>query len=168
MDSVKLHFIQGDITELDVDAIVNAANTALRAGGGVSGAIHRAAGPELEAESSALGGCDYGEAKLTKGYDLPAAYVIHTVGPVYGQHEGQEPELLRNSYYQSLKLADEHNLRSIAFPLISTGAFGYPFGPATDIAKRAISEYFQEQKTSSLTDVYLVAFTEDDLALLRS
>ncbi|KPV40088.1 hypothetical protein AN478_07985 [Thiohalorhabdus denitrificans] len=134
-----VEIVRGDITDQDTDAVVNAANKALAPGGGVAGAIHRAAGPELWEESSQLGGCATGEAKITGGYQLPAHHVIHTVGPVYG--EDPEPAaLLRRSYVNSLRLADEHGLRSVAFPALSTGAFGYPMEEAADIALHSLME----------------------------
>ena len=126
--------VQADLTAMDVDAIVNAANSSLLGGGGVDGAIHRAAGPELLDECAGLGGCPAGEARLTRGYKLPARHVIHTVGPVWrGGTEG-EAELLRCCYVASLDLAHAHRFRSIAFPSISTGAYGYPIREATRIA----------------------------------
>jgi O-acetyl-ADP-ribose deacetylase (regulator of RNase III) len=139
--SARLDIVEGDITKLAVDAIVNAANTSLLGGGGVDGAIHRAAGPELVAECRMLHGCKTGQAKITRGYKLPAKHVIHTVGPVWHRGDGSEDELLASCYRTSLALAFKHDLHSIAFPAISTGAFGFPPDRAAVIAvKNVVSE----------------------------
>lgn len=137
----KIEILRGDITKLDVDAIVNAANTTLFGGGGVDGAIHRAAGPELLAECRTLGGCEAGEAKITRGYRLPARFVIHTVGPVWRGGKHDEARTLANCYRNSLKLAVENEIETIAFPAISCGAYGYPTEEAAHIAFKTTRQF---------------------------
>jgi O-acetyl-ADP-ribose deacetylase (regulator of RNase III) len=139
--AAKIDIVRGDITTFDVDAIVNAANTTLLGGGGVDGAIHRAAGPELLAECRTLGGCQPGEAKLTPGYRLPACFVIHTVGPVWTGGKRGEPQVLVNCYRNSLQLAVKHRIKTIAFPAISCGAYGYPIREAARIAVDTTREF---------------------------
>ena len=143
----EIEVLRGDITKLDVDAIVNAANTTLLGGGGVDGAIHRAAGPELLAECRTLGGCCPGEAKITRGYRLPSRFVIHTVGPVWRGGKHGEPETLANCYRNSMKLAVENETRTIAFPAISCGAYGYPIKEAAQIAFKATREFLTVSDT---------------------
>jgi O-acetyl-ADP-ribose deacetylase (regulator of RNase III) len=137
----KIDIVRGDITKLDVDAIVNAANTTLLGGGGVDGAIHRAAGAELLAECRTLGGCRPGEAKITRGYHLPTRFVIHTVGPVWRGGKHHEPEILANCYRNSLQLAVENDIKTIAFPAISCGAFGYPIPEAAQVAFKTARDF---------------------------
>jgi O-acetyl-ADP-ribose deacetylase (regulator of RNase III) len=159
-DQTEIELILGDITRLAVDAIVNAADTSLLGGGGVDGAIHRAAGPELLAECRALNGCPTGQAKLTRGYRLPARYVIHTVGPVW-QGGGQgEDELLADCYRNSLMRAEEIGAGSVAFPSISTGVYGFPIERAAPIAVRSVRQVLAQP--GRLKKVILVTFSEPD------
>lgn len=148
--------IEADITTLSVDAIVNAANSSLLGGGGVDGAIHRAAGPELLAECRTLGGCATGHAKITRGYRLPAKWVIHAVGPVWRGGTHGEPELLASAYRESLTLAAEHNAKTVAFPAISCGAYGYPADDAATIAVAEVRRFLQSD--SRVEQVLLTCF----------
>lgn len=157
--SDRIAIIQGDITQQPVDAIVNAANNTLLGGGGVDGAIHRVAGPELLAECRQLNGCATGEAKITQGYHLPAAWVIHTVGPVWWGGNQGEPELLALCYQNCLALAEQYNIQTIAFPSISTGAYGYPVDKAAEIAIREIKHFLAGN--DSITSVILVCFGDN-------
>jgi len=155
---MKLEIISGDITKQHVDAIVNAANTSLLGGGGVDGAIHRAAGPELLKECRTLHGCETGEAKITGGYRLPAKYVIHTPGPVWHGGSGNEEQLLHNSYENSLKRASEKGAATVAFPSISTGIYRFPLDKAANIAVRAILGYLENHP--DIERVYMVCFDD--------
>ena len=155
----KIEILRGDITTLEVDAIVNAANTTLLGGGGVDGAIHRAAGPELLAECRRLGGCEPGQAKITSAYRLPARFVIHTVGPVWRGGKYDEANTLANCYRNSLQLAVENEIRTIGFPAISCGAYGYPIQEAARVAFRTTREFLV--MTDEIQKVIFVVWHED-------
>lgn len=156
-----IQLIKGDITQLKVDAIVNAANPSLLGGGGVDGAIHRAAGAQLLEECRLLNGCPTGEAKITQGYNLPAKHVIHTVGPIWEGGNNNEADLLANCYLNSLRLALKHNIRSIAFPNISTGIYGYPKDQAAEIAIRSVQDFISKNKL----EVIFVIFDSENYQL---
>lgn len=163
----KIEIIKGDITKAAADAIVNAANTTLLGGGGVDGAIHRAAGPKLLEECKALGGCAAGGAKITKGYNLPARYVIHTVGPVWHGGNSGEEELLASCYRNALELAGKHSLKTIAFPSISTGAYRFPIEKAAPIALNTVRS-FLEANPGALEKVIFVLFSDGDLEVYKT
>ncbi|HEX8997254.1 MAG TPA: O-acetyl-ADP-ribose deacetylase [Ktedonobacterales bacterium] len=156
---------RGDITRMEVDAIVNAANSSLLGGGGVDGAIHRAAGPELVAECRTLGGCPTGEARITRGYRLPARWVIHTVGPVWNGGHRREDELLASCYRNSLALAAEHGARSVAFPAISTGIYRFPLDRATSIAVRETADFLREHP--EIEQITFACFSESAEQMYR-
>ena len=158
MTSIKA--IKGDITLQAVDVIVNNASPTLLGGGGVDGAIHEAAGPALLEECRSLGGCRTGEAKITRGYNLPAKYVIHTVGPVYGRENGLEAELLANCYKNTLRLAKDHSLKTLAFPAIATGIYGYPIEEAAKVAVKAVREFVALH--DFFTEIIFVLYTDYD------
>lgn len=162
----KIEVLKGDITKFNVDAIVNAANTSLLGGGGVDGAIHRAAGPELLEECRKLNGCPTGEAKITMGYNLPAKYVIHTVGPIWNGGHNNEDNLLADCYRNSLKLAVENRIKSIAFPAISTGVYSFPPERAARIAVAEVTNFLNNY--DSIEKVIFVCFDEKNYGIYKS
>lgn len=162
---VVIEVIKSDITTLAVDAIVNAANHKLTGGGGVDGAIHRIGGSELTAACLRLGGCKTGEAKITLGYKLPARFVIHTVGPIYGQHDGYEASFLEDCYKNTLALAGQKNIISLAFPSISTGVYGYPLWESVPLALESVKEFIDEHPGSSIKRIIFALFSEEDLEM---
>lgn len=155
---MNIKTITGDITKLHVDAIVNSANIGLKGGSGVCGAIHEVAGSKLDEECARIGSCQRGEAVITKGYNLPTKYVIHTVAPIYGQHHGNEPEILFSCYYESLRLAEAHQMTSIAFPAIGTGIYKYPASKAAGVARDTILAFEEDHPKSSIEEVLLVTY----------
>ena len=165
MSTTKIHLIKADITKLEVDVIVNAANRTLLGGGGVDGAIHRAAGKELLEACRTLNGCETGSAKITKGYNLPAKFIIHTVGPVWHGGNNNEDVLLKSCYNTSLNLASENNCKSIAFPNVSTGVYRFPKERAATIAINAVNDFLKEHNLPQ--EVYFVCFDEENYNIYK-
>jgi O-acetyl-ADP-ribose deacetylase (regulator of RNase III) len=161
----KIELVKGDITKMEVDAIVNAANKTLLGGGGVDGAIHRSAGPELVDECRALNGCETGKAKITRSYNLSAKYIIHTVGPVWHGGMDNESQLLANCYQNSLQIALDKKLTTVAFPNISTGVYRFPKDMAADIAIRTVNNFLNQNK--KIKNVYFVCFDEDNYDIYK-
>lgn len=166
INKTKISIVQGDITKIPVDAVVNAANTSLLGGGGVDGAIHRAGGKAILEESRKIGGCPTGEARITTAGKLPSKKVIHTVGPVYKDGQHGEPKLLYNAYYNSLKLAEKNQLKTIAFPSISTGVYGYPIDQAVEVANQAVKDFTKESQT--IDEIIFVLFSTEDLKVYEN
>lgn len=163
--NIEIHIVKEDITTMEVDAIVNAANNTLLGGGGVDGAIHRAGGPIILEQCKKIGGCPTGEAKITTAGNMPSKYVIHTVGPIYKGGNKNEDKLLYNAYYNSIKLAKEYNLNSIAFPSISTGVYNYPKEEASKIAVKAVCDFLNEEV--GIDKVYFVLFSDSDYSIYK-
>lgn len=163
--SPKISILQNDITSLEVDAIVNAANSRLAGGGGVDGAIHRVAGPQLPAACKELGGCKTGDAKLTPGFNIPSRFIIHTVGPIWRGGRNHEAELLKSCYISSLNLAIENKIKTIAFPNISTGIYGFPKKQAAEIAITAVNDFLN--KNQKLNNVYFVCFDNENYQIYK-
>mgnify|MGYP001066857905 CR=1 FL=1 len=161
----KLNIVEGDITKIAVDGIVNAANNTLLGGGGVDGAIHRAGGPIILEQCKKIGGCPTGEARITTAGNMPSKYVIHTVGPIYKDGTKDEDKLLYNAYYNSLKLAKEYGIETIAFPSISTGVYGYPKDEASEIAIKAVIDFID--KDNSIKEVTFVLFSKKDYSIYK-
>lgn len=164
---LQISLVLGDITTLEVDCIVNSANKSLLLGSGVSGAIHRKAGKELEKECKSIGFCEVGEAVITKGYGLPAKHLIHTVGPVFGKENGKEELLLSKCYHSSLELADQHHFSSIAFPSISTGHHGFPIQKAADIVSKTLLDYLNGP-TRSIKEILIVVYDQEDFFVYKT
>ncbi|HHV38095.1 MAG TPA: O-acetyl-ADP-ribose deacetylase [Tepidimicrobium sp.] len=160
---VKISIVEGDITKMESDAIVNAANNTLLGGGGVDGAIHRAGGPAILEQCKKIGGCPTGEARITTAGNMPSKYVIHTVGPIYKDGKQNEEQLLYNAYYNSLKLSKEYNLKTIAFPSISTGVYGYPKDEACKVAIRGVMDFIDDE--NEIEEVIFVLFSRDNYLL---